>query len=214
MNHIAEHIKAVFFDHDDTLVNTIEPIWKLHKHVAREHYGKNLTDKELSEHWGKPLEQLVSILYGTDDLETAITHISRYHEIYKKRFFDTTIPILKRLHEAHKLVGIITATSREYLEMDLTNHAAARKFIDYTQASDDTQFHKPDPRVFEPALSWLKEHSIQPEEVLYVGDSLNDAAAALGAGLNFLGVETGLFTAAQFRKLGHRSIPALTNFFD
>ena len=103
MNHIAEHIKAVFFDHDDTLVNTIEPIWKLHKH---------------------------------------------------------------------------------------------------------------DPRVFEPALSWLKERSIQPEEVLYVGDSLNDAAAALGAGFSFLGVETGLFTAAQFRKLGHRSIPALTNFFD
>ena len=211
MNHVADHIKAVFFDHDDTLVATIEPVWKLHKHVAREHYGKDLTDKELHEHWGKPLKQMISLLYGTDNPETAITHISRYHRMYIKKFFDTTIPVLARLHKESKLIGVVTATSRQYLENDLDRHPGARELIDYTQVEDDTQFHKPDPRVFQPAITWLTAQEVKPEEVLYIGDSFLDAQAALQAGFNFLGVETGLVTARQFQKRGVISIPNLSN---
>ncbi len=214
MNHVAEHIKAVFFDHDDTLVNTIEPIWKLHKHVAREHYGRNLTDKELGEHWGKPLRQMICLLYGTDDPETAITHIARYHQTYLKEFFDTTIPVLARLHKEKKLIGVVTATSKQYLENDLDRHKGAREFIDYTQAEDDTQFYKPDPRVFKPALKWLAARNVKPKEVLYIGDSFLDAQAALKAGFNFLGVETGLVTHDQFEKEGVASIPDLSNLLD
>lgn len=37
-----DNIKAVFFDHDDTLVGTIEAKWAHHKYVARTWYGKEL----------------------------------------------------------------------------------------------------------------------------------------------------------------------------
>ena len=40
MKELGTNIKAVFFDHDDTLVGTIVPKWAHHKHVARTHYGK------------------------------------------------------------------------------------------------------------------------------------------------------------------------------
>lgn len=157
---------------------------------------------------------MICLLYGTDDPDTAITHITQYHQIYIKKFFDTTIPVLARLHKENKLIGVVTATSRQYFEDDLDRHQGSRELIDYTQAADDTQFHKPDPRVFTPALAWLKAHDVKPEEVVYIGDGLHDAQAALKAGFNFLGVETGLVTAEQFREQGHKSISALGNLFD
>ncbi len=49
---IGRHIKAVLFDHDDTLVAT----------------------DERREHWGKPLEQLVGLLYDTADIEQAMAY--------------------------------------------------------------------------------------------------------------------------------------------
>jgi phosphoglycolate phosphatase len=50
---VAPGTRAVVFDHDDTLVATIEAKWAQHKHVARTWYGKALSDEELREHWGQ-----------------------------------------------------------------------------------------------------------------------------------------------------------------
>jgi phosphoglycolate phosphatase len=207
--HITEHIRVVFFDHDDTLVGTIGTKWEQHKHVARTFYGKELADAEIQMHWGKPLSELVCLLYGTDDVEQAMAHNTATHEDYPKELFTATIPTLRHIKAAGKLVGIITATSRFSFEHDLTLHQVPRELIDYSQTADDTPFHKPDPRVFKPALEWLDEQQIRPSEVIYIGDGLHDMRAAVGAGFSFLGVETGLVTAAQFKQNGAKSIPTI-----
>ncbi|HSW99568.1 MAG TPA: hypothetical protein VLH38_00880, partial [Patescibacteria group bacterium] len=72
--HIADTTKVVLFDHDDTLVGTIGTKWEQHKHVAHTFYGKELSDDEIQEHWGKPLTELVCLLYGTDDVDQAMAH--------------------------------------------------------------------------------------------------------------------------------------------
>lgn len=207
--HIADHIKVVFFDHDDTLVGTIGTKWEQHKHVARTFYGKELTDDEIKEHWGKPLRELVCLLYGTDDVDQAMARNTATREAYPKELFTATIPTLRHISAAGKLIGIITATSRFSFEHDLTLHKVPRELIDYTQTADDTQFHKPDARVFEPALEWLAGQQIRPDEVVYIGDGLHDMRAATGAGFSFLGVETGLVTAEQFRAENAPSIPSI-----
>lgn len=207
--HVTEQIKAVLFDHDDTLVGTMEPKWEHHKYTARTYYGKELTDEEIIPHWGKPLGELVCLLYGTDDAEQAMANNRACHEDFPKTLFDTTVLTLKRLKQAGKMVGIITATSRFSFEYDLDLHQIPREAIDYTQTADDTPYHKPDPRVFDPTITWLEEQSIHSTEALYVGDSIRDMRAAIGAGFNFLGVETGLVTAEQFRGAGASSIPGI-----
>ena len=90
-------------------------------------------------------------------------------------------------------------------------HSLPRQHLDYTQTADDTTYHKPDPRVFEPATAWLAGKNIQPNEVLYVGDGLHDMKAALGAGFSFLGVQTGLVSAADFKAAGAKSIPGIAD---
>jgi phosphoglycolate phosphatase-like HAD superfamily hydrolase len=205
--YITDRVKAVFFDHDDTLVGTIGPKWAHHKHVARTYYDKELSDEEIIPHWGKPLGELVCLLYGTDDAEQAMANNKACHEDFPKTLFSATVSTLERIKHAGKMIGIITATSRFSFEHDLDLHHIPRQAIDYTQTADDTPYHKPDPRVFDPAIAWLKERDITPAEVLYVGDGLHDMRAAVGAGFNFLGVETGLVTAEQFVAAGAVSIP-------
>lgn len=204
--HIADTTKVVLFDHDDTLVGTIGTKWEQHKHVAHTFYGKELSDDEIQEHWGKPLTELVCLLYGTDDVDQAMAHNKATHEAFPKELFTATIPTLRHIKAAGKLIGIITATSRFSFEHDLDHHEIPRDLLDYTQTSEDTSFHKPDPRVFEPTLAWLADQNIRPDEVVYIGDGLHDMHAAIGAGFNFLGVETGLVTHDQFVAENAKSI--------
>ena len=208
---VDAHIKVVLFDHDDTLVGTIDAKWAHHKHVAKTFYGKELTDDEIRPHWGKPLHELVCLLYGTDNVEQAMANNTSCHTDFPKLLFEDSIPTLRHLHEAGKVLGVVTATSRLSFEHDLELHGFPKDIIDYTQTADDTPYHKPDPRVFEPALTWLQSKDIKPSEVLYVGDGLHDMKAALGAGFNFLGVETGLVTSEQFKAAGAISVPTVAH---
>lgn len=175
------------------------------------HYGKDLSDDEIKKHWGKPLKELVCLLYGTDDVEQAMAHNTACHEDFPKELFEATIPTLRHLKSAGKLIGIITATSRFSFEHDLSLHGVPRGILDYTQTADDTLFHKPDHRVFIPAITWLHEQHVLPDEVVHVGDGLHDMNAALGAGFNFVGVETGLVTADEFKTVKANSVPGIAD---
>lgn len=151
------------------------------------------------------------MLYRTDNAEEALANNASCHEDFPKVLFKDTIPVMEYIHARGKLIGILTATSRFNFEHDLTLHRIPRRLIDYTQTAEDTPFHKPDPRVFEPALKWLVEQRVIPNEVLYVGDGLHDMRSARGAGLNFIGVETGLVTADQFSEQGAMSLPSIAD---
>lgn len=209
--HISDTIKAVLFDHDDTLVGTIEPKWAQHKYIAERYYGKKLTNDEIIQHWGKPLNELLGLLYGTKAIDEAIAHTLIHHEQYPKLLFPDTIPTIRHLHAAGMRIGIITATNRFSFEHDLTAHQMPRDCIDYTQTAEDTPYHKPDARVFDRTIEWLRTQKITPSEVVYVGDGLHDMKAAIGAGFSFLGVETGLVTAEQFTAAEAKSIPDISH---
>lgn len=208
---IGHDIKAVLFDHGDTLVGTIGPKWKQHKHVARTFYNKELQDDDIRPLWGKPLNDLVSELYQTEGVEEAVNNYNSFREEFPKDLINGTLGTLLTIHDVGKVIGVITATSRVNFEHDLELHHIPKNLLAYTQTADDTDYHKPDPRVFKPTLEWLSKKKISPAEVVYIGDSLNDMQAARGAGFAFIGVETGLTSAQQFRKAGAVSIPSIAD---
>lgn len=209
--HIPEGIKAVLLDHDDTLVDTINTKWAQHKYVAKRYYGKIVSDAEIIKHWGKTLQELVGLLYGTDDVVQALAHNTKHAHEFPKTIFEESIPTLRHLKASGMVLGIITATSRFSFESDLDLHSIPRELLDYTQTSDDTAYHKPDKRVFDPAIAFLATRNILPAETLYVGDGLHDMRAATEAGFYFLGVETGLVNAQQFLEANASSIPSIAH---
>ncbi len=119
---------------------------------------------------------------------------------FPKALFEDTIETLTTLRNAKIKIGLVTATTLSSLENDFTTLNISKELFDYIQTEEDTIYHKPDSRVFEPALKWLAQENIHPNEVIYVGDSLGDMKAALGAGLQFLGVHTGLISLEEFRE--------------
>jgi phosphoglycolate phosphatase len=207
---MIENIKAILFDHDDTLVGTIEAKFEQHKYIANKWYGKDLSDQEIRLHWGKPLRELFGVLYETDDTDTALARVMEIHKEFPKLLFEDTIPTLKALNLKSIKLGLVTAASRFSLEHDLEDMAIPRGLFDFIQSEEDSEYHKPDPRVFTAAITWLESQNILPGEVTYVGDGLHDAKAALGAGFNFIGVETGLVTHQQFLDAGYFSVRSLS----
>jgi phosphoglycolate phosphatase len=202
-------IKAVFFDLDDTLVNTMSPKWAQHKHIAKTYYGKTLEDEEIKLHWGKPLTELMQILYETSDVEKAISHNTAMRPHFPKMLFDSVLETLTLLRNTGKKLGLVTATTRSNVLYDFDRLLFPKELFEYVQTEEDTQHHKPDPRVFDPAMLWLQQHQIDPCETLYIGDHVNDMKAARGAGLHFIGVATGLYSIAEFEQHGAQALSHL-----
>ncbi len=197
MTHYAS-IKAVFFDFDDTLVNTIGPKWAQHKHIAKTYYGKDLSDEEITAHWGKPLSALLQLLYETNDAAQALSYNTLMRPHFPKQLHSFALETLEHLKSQGKKIGLVTATTRSNVLYDFERMQFPSNLFDYVQTEEDTQHHKPDPEVFKPALNFLEQHQILPHETLYVGDHLNDMRAATGAGMQFIGVATGLISVEEF----------------
>ncbi len=211
---MQNEIKAVIFDHDDTLVESRKPKWDQHKHVAKTHYNRELTDEFIGLHYGKPFAEFVKILYDTDDSDQAFEYIALYRKEFPKVIYPETLSTLRALKDMGMLTGVVTATTREGLTYDHKTMGITADLIDYTQTADESDFHKPDPRVFDSAKNWLSERGVKPQEVVYVGDALHDMRAAVDAGFNFVGVETGMVTGEVFLQNGVKSVAGVANIID
>lgn len=140
-----------------------------------------------------------------NEVGLALERILASYPDYPKKVLPGVTQTLNLLHSQGYTLGIISSTSLRTLEYDLAN-AQFKKIFDYIQTQEDTLYHKPDRRVFEPTLEWLRARDIYPESVLYVGDGLHDMKAAQGAGFQFIGVESGLVDANMFRDAGVASV--------
>ena len=204
-------IQAIVFDHDDTLVGTKDAKWAQHKYIAKTFYDRDLSDADIHLHWGKPLSTLLSVLYNTDHIDIAMSYNIATRELFPKKLFSDSLSTLKTMKKGGIKLGLVTATMKLSLQHDFNTLKIPKRLFDYIQTEDDTYYHKPDPKVFNPLLDWLKSQEIDPSEVPYVGDSLKDMDAALGAGLKFIGIATGLTTVEEFEKQG---VPGVNKLSD
>lgn len=206
-----DNIKVIAFDYDDTLVESLKAKWAQHKHVALAEYGKSLTDEEIRLNWTKPYSELITALYSDDDVSRATVNNKKYETNYPKTLFPDTIAVLERLHSSNNMIAIVSSTNASSLENDLLRFRFPADLLNYVQTEEITDFHKPDPRVFDPFHKWLDTHGIKSNQVLYVGDGLHDMNAAKGAGFSFIGITTGLITKEKFAEQGSASIGSLSD---
>lgn len=193
---ITEKHKVVAFDFDDTLVATIKNIWKQHKHVALTEFGVEITDDDMRRVWGIPLHQLVVDLYG-QPFAVVEPHLLREEPNYPKEIFPQSKKLLTDLRAAGKIIALVTSTNTNSLTADFVHNTIEEGTFDHVFTIDDTEYHKPDKRVFDPLLS----HGYVPQEIIYVGDARTDFYAARDAGFDFIGVATGLLTTKDFAEL-------------
>lgn len=206
---------AVLFDLDDTLLRAIETYWDHHKAVCREVYGFELTDDELREHWGKPYKTFLPAIYRDSDTNENMLAAERsIAHRFPVSLFDDALSTLALLMDAGIHVGILTSADRAIVMQDFEHLDLPAERFALIQTSEDTDVHKPDPAVFHPAIARLSELGVAKNEVLYVGDNLTDFYAARDAGIDFLGVTTGLVAEHEFRNAGATNVtPRLRDWF-
>ena len=202
-------IQAVIFDLDDTLLKTAEIKWAHHKAVAA-HYGIELTDEVLARYWGMPFEVMIGHLYNHADTVKNMLAANRALEAqFPKAIQEDTLDVLGTLARHHIVTGVVTSLTTDYARKDLALARVPSDAFLFVQGADATAYHKPDGRVFDPALARLGASAIQRSQVLYVGDALMDHQAAIGASLQFVGVATGFVTVEQFKEAGAPAIGRL-----
>lgn len=202
-------IRAVLFDLDDTLLKTARIKWAHHKAVAAQ-YGIELTDETLARYWGMPFDQMIGYLYNHADTVDNMRAANRaLAPQFPKEIHNDTLVVLGNLVRHSIVAGVVTSTNTEFAIADLRRLQIPDDAFVLVQGADATPFHKPDGRVFDPALARLAELGISRSEVLYVGDALIDHEAAVQAGIQFLGVTTGFVGIEQFQEVGALAITRL-----
>lgn len=208
-------VKAVVFDFDDTLVNTFNVRAKALVASAKKFYDLDITVDDVRRLWGKPYLTLLSELHRQAEPpeqihEKYMSIRTDFPVVYNKGLPD----LFDQLHEQGYELGVLTSSGRAFVDSDMELLKFPRNKFSKVQTAEDTNVHKPDPEVFAPMLESLREKSIEKREVLYVGDSLSDHAAASGAGLNFIAVTTGLTSPAEFTKLEAKQIEDLSQLLE
>lgn len=121
------------------------------------------------------------------------------------RLYDETPILLGRLKKAGYKTGIVTTKYHHRIDQILKKFELAH-LVDVIVGGDEVKKEKPDPEGLLLALARL---GVKPEEAWYIGDTLIDAKAAEGAGVEFIGVLTGTTTKAEFQQ--HKQVAILAN---
>lgn len=189
-------IRAIVFDVDGTLSENVTALAKGWQFFAKSMKLKPPTKKEVKDFLGIPYYEIApQMWHGFNPYEHAELFrkcIAKYTQnsgtVVNKKFLDA-------LGKKYRL-GIVTSARRANLKPYIGEIMDSFEVI---ITPEDTDKHKPDPA---PLLLCCDRMELEPEEVLYVGDTMYDFLCAKGAGSPFVGVLTGVGTSVYFKKLG------------
>lgn len=207
-------IKAILFDFDDTLVKTKEIRYKALKKAAKVFYNLNITDADIDNEWGKPFDIFISGVFKHIDIPEILTqnYKSILHEFPNEAFLNTnsTIKILADKY----ILGIISSSNPDLILSGMKDVNLDTKYFFHIQSSKDTDIHKPNGAVFLPALTRLSEKNIIKNQVLYVGDAIDDYMAAKDADINFVAISDRTVSKKEFILRGIPFVTDINNLID
>jgi len=175
-------IKCVVFDVDGTLIDTGEAIITSLQKVLEEDLGQGYSKDELDFAFGIPgavtLERL-----GVNDIENSAGKWIRYLDDFRDTIsvFEGINNCLMKLKADDIKTGIVTSKTRKEFESNFIPMGLA-DYFDYVVCADDTARHKPHP---DPILKLLEISGNNPEDIVYIGDTIYDKECAEGAGVKF-----------------------------
>jgi pyrophosphatase PpaX len=177
-------LKAVIFDVDGVLINSLEANTKFYQDLfAAAGYDKP-SKSTIRRLFHLTMEGVIREILGPNN-HSEITRIWRMgHDRvvgYPDKLVKTPLGMVdtvKKLGGKFAL-GIVTSRVRNGV-YTLPQLAAIEKYIQVTVCFEDTASHKPDP---EPLQFACKKLLVEPSEAVYIGDTKTDVLAAKAAGM-------------------------------
>lgn len=186
-------IKALLFDLDGTLINSLDNYLKAYKEIL-ESYGFSFPDEEVVKRCFGRTEEVITKELGIP--EKAEEFRNKYFEYVRNaiptlQLFPDALSTLENLKNKQIKIGFITFAHSWYM----TELSKRFRFPNYAQvliSFNDVQNAKPDP---EAVITASKILSIDESETLVVGDSKSDILMGKNAGS-----KTALYTPEENKK--------------
>lgn len=170
-------LRAIIFDLDGTLGNTLPVVFAALNAVFRRHLGRNFSDEEITEMFGPNEKGIIQRLLPDD-------HAAAYAEFleeYESAHSSCTAPlpgipkVLASVRDRGARLGIVTGKGPESADISLRHLGIADQF-DAVRAGSVEGNRKP-----ETMLEMLESWRVSPEQAAYVGDSVSDIESARAA---------------------------------
>jgi HAD superfamily hydrolase (TIGR01509 family) len=204
-------IKVVCFDCDGVIVDSEAANRAYYNHILAAFQHPPLSDEQFAFTHMHTAEESLAMLF--DD-----PHLLQAARVFRRRMEPTPflemlqlpgdlIPALTRLRKRRKTA---VATNRTDTMAKLLEIHGISGHFDFVVTADDVSRPKPAPDML---LRVVHRFGVNPEAVLYIGDSELDRAAARAAGLPFIAYRNGTLAAdrhiTSFTELVDRLSPDL-----
>ncbi len=196
------------FDFDYTLGDSTKGITESVNFALKTMGLKTYTEKRIRETVGMDMPAAFKYLTDIDDKERSAV----FYEYFKHKadkvmtkntiLYRDTIPVVSYIKSKGYRTGIVT-TKFHYRIDEILCKFSIEKLFDTVIGIDDVKNAKPDPEGLLKSLSILKAAK---ENVLYIGDTVMDAEAALRANISFCAVTTGTTKKKDFYGFPHIDI--------
>jgi len=195
-------VKAVIFDVDGTLVDTVD----LHAEswvATFRHFGHDIPFDRVRSQIGKGGDQLMPFFLPEDEVERRGKEMEGFRKklymgemIGRARGFPGVADLFRRIHADGRRVILASSGKPDELE-HYKGLLGIEGLVDAATSSEDAERSKPHPDIFQAALDGLP-----PDQAIVVGDSPFDAEAAGKAALRTIGVLCGGFPEGDLRGAG------------
>lgn len=205
---VSNKVKAIIFDFDGTIANTMPFLTELAVRLMTETYdiSKNEAKKKYLETTGLAFANQIELIFPNhpNNHEVATTFESRKLEgIFAHSIFSEVIPTLKYFKNKGIKTFICSSTKQEII----TKYARLNKIDDLV---DGLFGYKSDFRKGAQIDFVLQHYKLQPNEVLFVGDSLKDYDFANDKKVGFIGLSR-IIKKIDFQNKGLSCVNRLTD---
>lgn len=193
-------LKAVLFDLDGTLIDTLDLIRESMRYTTATVLGEPLPDEVLMHNVGVPLAVQMrefSVEHADELLRVYREHNDRVHDLLVKEYSGTEEGLAEIAHLGLKM-GVVTSKLHAVAQRGLDRFSLGR-FFEVLIGCDDVAIHKPEP---EPLLEAARVLGVDPRECAYIGDSPHDMTAASRAQMLAIGAEWGVATRERLLEAG------------
>ena len=198
-------IKAVIFDIDGTLVDSVDlhaQAWK----EAFKHFGKDIPYQQVRRQIGKGGDQLMPVFFSKEELEEFGEEMEEYRgKLFKRdylprvRAFPSVRELFQRIKEDGKRIALASSAKEEELAA-YKKIAEIEDLVEEETSADDADKSKPHPDIFKAVLDRLED--VSAAEAVVIGDTPYDAEAAGKLRLRTIGVRCGGFPEEELLAAG------------
>jgi pyrophosphatase PpaX len=179
-----EKITTVIWDLDGTILDTTDVIFASYKYAFKKVLDKEVSDENVLAQFGKTLYDAMGEMCPERANELVDAYRDHNHAHHDEMItpFPGVADALANTHRRGFYQAIATSKT-EWLSRHGLKLFDLEKYFNEVVGYESSKKHKPNP---EPILTALEKLKAEPNEAIYIGDSVADAECADNAGVHFV----------------------------